>query len=126
MRAAAVAEGGVKGDGGLVIVIGGSRAYAAPPYLAGLAARRAGVHGVRIAAPPAAAAQEAALEVHLIPVAGPELGPLAIREAAGASAQMTRKLAEAPPPAPPPGPRSPGPRPRPRPGEPAVCLHACR
>lgn len=94
LRAAAVAEGGVKGDGGLVIVIGGSRAYAAPPYLAALAARRAGVHGVRIAAPPAAAAQQAALEVHLIPVAGPELGPLAIREAAGVSAQMTRKLAE--------------------------------
>jgi hypothetical protein len=31
-----------------VIVIGGSWAYAAPPYLAGLAARRPGAHGVRI------------------------------------------------------------------------------
>jgi hypothetical protein len=29
VRAAAAAEGGVKGDGGLAIVIGGSRAYAA-------------------------------------------------------------------------------------------------
>ena len=94
LRAAAAAEGGVKGDGGLVIVIGGSRAYAAPPYLAGLAARRTGVHGVRIAAPPAAAAQQAALEAHLIAPAGPELDPPAIREAAAASAQMARKLAE--------------------------------
>jgi NAD(P)H-hydrate repair Nnr-like enzyme with NAD(P)H-hydrate dehydratase domain len=42
LRAAEARDGGVKGDGGLVIVIGGSRAYAAPPYLAGLAARRAG------------------------------------------------------------------------------------
>lgn len=41
----------MNGDGGLVIVIG-SRAYAAPPYLAGLAARRAGVHGVRIVSRP--------------------------------------------------------------------------
>jgi ABC-type molybdate transport system permease subunit len=48
LRAAAAAEGGVKDDGGLVIVIGGSRAYPAPPYLAGLAARRTGVHGVRV------------------------------------------------------------------------------
>jgi NAD(P)H-hydrate repair Nnr-like enzyme with NAD(P)H-hydrate dehydratase domain len=85
----------VKGDGGLVIVIGGSRAYAAPPYLAALAARRTGVHGVRVAAPPACAAWQAALEAHLMPAAGPELDPLAIRQAAGASAQMTRKLAEA-------------------------------
>jgi NAD(P)H-hydrate repair Nnr-like enzyme with NAD(P)H-hydrate dehydratase domain len=95
LRAAAAAGGGVKGDGGLVVVIGGSRAYAAPPYLAALAARRAGAHGVRIAAPPAAAAQEAALEAHLIPVAGPELDAAAVREAAGASAQMARKLAGA-------------------------------
>ena len=95
LRAAAAAEGGVKGDGGLVIVIGGSRAYAASPYLAGLAARRSGVHGVRIAAPPSAAAREAALEAHLIPVAGPELDPSAIREAAEASARMVRKLADA-------------------------------
>lgn len=95
LRAAAARDGGVKGDGGLVIVIGGSRAYAGPPYLAGLAARRAGVHGVRIAAPSAAAAQEAALEAHLIPVAGPELDAAAVREAAGASAQMARKLADA-------------------------------
>jgi hydroxyethylthiazole kinase-like uncharacterized protein yjeF len=94
LRAAAAVEGGVKGDGGLVIVIGGSRAYAAPPYLAGLAARRAGAHGVRIAAPPAAAAQQAALEAHLIPVAGPELDPSVIREAASASAQIARQLAE--------------------------------
>jgi NAD(P)H-hydrate repair Nnr-like enzyme with NAD(P)H-hydrate dehydratase domain len=50
---------------------------------------------VRIAAPPSAAAQEAALEAHLIPVPGPELDPSAIREAAGASAQMVRKLADA-------------------------------
>jgi NAD(P)H-hydrate repair Nnr-like enzyme with NAD(P)H-hydrate dehydratase domain len=42
LRAATTRNGGVKGDGGLMIVIGGSRAYAAPPYLAGLAARRAG------------------------------------------------------------------------------------
>lgn len=92
LRAAEAAGGGVKGDGGLVIVIGGSQAYTAPPYLAALAARRAGVHGVRIAAPPAAAAQAAALEAHLIPVTGPELDPAAVREAAAVSAQMTRKL----------------------------------
>lgn len=95
LRAAAARDGGVKGDGGLVVVIGGSRAYAAPPYLAALAARRSGVHGVRIAAPPSAAAQAAALEAHLIPVAGPELNAAAVREAAGASAQMARKLAGA-------------------------------
>ena len=46
-RAAEDRDRGVKGDGGLVIVIGGSRAYAAPPYLAALAARRSGVHGVK-------------------------------------------------------------------------------
>jgi NAD(P)H-hydrate repair Nnr-like enzyme with NAD(P)H-hydrate dehydratase domain len=95
LRAAAARDGGVKGDGGLVIVIGGSRACAAPPYLAGLAARRAGVHGVRIAAPPSAAAREAALEAHLIPAGGPELDAAAVREAARASAQMARKLADA-------------------------------
>ena len=95
LRAAAARDGGVKGDGGLVVVIGGSRAYEAPPYLAALAARRSGVHGVRIAAPPSAAAQEAALEAHLIPVAGPELDAAAVREAAGASAQMARKLSGA-------------------------------
>jgi NAD(P)H-hydrate repair Nnr-like enzyme with NAD(P)H-hydrate dehydratase domain len=93
LRAAAAADGGVKGDGGLVVVIGGSQAYAAPPYLAALAARRSGVHGVRIAAPPSAAAREAALEAHLIPVTGPELDAAAVREAAVASAQMARKLA---------------------------------
>jgi ADP-dependent NAD(P)H-hydrate dehydratase len=95
LRAAAARDGGVKGDGGLVVVIGGSRAYAAPPYLAGLAARRSGAHGVRIAAPLSAAAPQAALEAHLIPVAGPELDAAAIREAAGASAQMARKLSGA-------------------------------
>ena len=95
LRASQARDGGVKGDGGLVIVIGGSRAYAAPPYLAALAARRSGVHGVRIAAPPSAASQEAALEAHLIPVTGLELGPLAVREAATASAQMASKLAGA-------------------------------
>ncbi|MGC5345676.1 hypothetical protein [Streptomyces sp. DT171] len=72
-RAAAVAGGGVKGDGGLVVVIGGSRAYAAPPFLAGLAARRTGVHGVRIAAPPGPAGQHTVLEAHLIEADGPEL-----------------------------------------------------
>jgi hypothetical protein len=49
---------------------------------------------VRIASPLAAAAWRAALEVHLIPVAGPELDPPAIREAAAVSAQMTSKLTE--------------------------------
>jgi hydroxyethylthiazole kinase-like uncharacterized protein yjeF len=95
LRAAAARDGGVKGDGGLVIVIGGSRAYPGPPYLAGLAARRTGVHGVQVAAPSAAAAQEVALEAHLIPVSGPEMDPSVIREAARVSAQMDRKLAGA-------------------------------
>lgn len=95
LRASEAADGGVKGDGGLVIVIGGSRAYAAPPYLAGLAARRAGAHGVRIAAPPAPAAQQAALEAHLIPVTGPELDAGTITDAALASGQMAGKLAAA-------------------------------
>jgi hypothetical protein len=54
-----------------------------------------GREAARAAAPPACAAWQAALEAHLMPAAGPELDPLAIREAAGASAQMTRKLAEA-------------------------------
>ncbi|MEJ8654711.1 NAD(P)H-hydrate dehydratase [Streptomyces sp. MS1.AVA.3] len=91
-RAGAAAAGGVKGDGGLVVVIGGSRAYAAPPYLAALAARRTGVHGVRIAAPSAPAAQHAALEAHLIEVGGPELDAAAVREVAGVSARMLEHL----------------------------------
>ncbi|MYR57026.1 hypothetical protein GTY54_12560, partial [Streptomyces sp. SID625] len=69
-RAVAVAGGGVKGDGGLVLVIGGSRAYTAPPFLAALAARRTGVHGVRVAAPPGPAAGHVVLEAHLIDVPG--------------------------------------------------------
>ncbi|MEU0982993.1 hypothetical protein ABZ488_27580 [Streptomyces griseus] len=87
-RAAKVAGGGVKGDGGLVLVIGGSRAYAAPPFLAALAAWRTGVHGVRIAAPPGPAAQQAALEAHLIETAGPELDLAAAGLVAALSARM--------------------------------------
>jgi hypothetical protein len=51
----------VKGDGGLVIVIGGSRAYGGPA-VPGRPAR----YGVRIAAPPAGAAQQAALDLALV------------------------------------------------------------
>ncbi|MEU8478174.1 NAD(P)H-hydrate dehydratase [Streptomyces hygroscopicus] len=89
-RAAAVAAGGVKGDGGLVLVIGGSRAYAAPPFLAALAARRTGVHGVRIAAPPSPAAP--VLEAHLIEAPGPELDAATVRTAAELSARMGARL----------------------------------
>lgn len=92
-RAAAVAAGGVKGDGGLVLVIGGSRAYAAPPVLAGLAARRTGVHGVRIAAPSGPAAQHAVLDAHLIEAPGPELDAATVRTVAELSARMGERLA---------------------------------
>ncbi|MET8816070.1 NAD(P)H-hydrate dehydratase [Streptomyces sp. NPDC004549] len=91
-RAVAVAGGGVKGDGGLVLVIGGSRAYTAPPYLAGLAARRTGAHGVRIAAPPGPAAVHAALEAHLIETPGPELDADAVRTVARLSARIAERL----------------------------------
>ncbi|WP_274036513.1 NAD(P)H-hydrate dehydratase [Streptomyces sp. MMBL 11-1] len=91
-RAARTAEGGVKGDGGLVLVIGGSRTYAAPPFLAALAARRTGVHGVRIAAPPGAAARQAALEAYLIATTGPELGAAAVGLVAEVSARMGATL----------------------------------
>ncbi|MGW7292843.1 ADP-dependent NAD(P)H-hydrate dehydratase [Streptomyces xiamenensis] len=91
-RAATVAAGGVKGDGGLVVVVGGSHAYAAPPFIAGLAARRAGAHGVRIAAPPARAAQHAVLEAHLVEMPGPELDAASIRTVAEASRRMSERL----------------------------------
>ncbi|APU15209.1 ADP-dependent NAD(P)H-hydrate dehydratase [Actinoalloteichus fjordicus] len=91
-RAAAVASGGVKGDGGLVIVIGGSRAYSAPPFLAGLAARRTGVHGVRIAAPAGPASQQTVLEAHLLEASGPELNAATVRAVAETSAQATERL----------------------------------
>ncbi|MFG3429553.1 NAD(P)H-hydrate dehydratase [Streptomyces californicus] len=91
-RAVHVSEGGVKGDGGLVLVIGGSRMYAAPPFLAALAARRTGVHGVRIAAPGGPAAQRAALEAHLIDVAGPELDASVAGLVAEVSARMGATL----------------------------------
>ncbi|MFE9424205.1 NAD(P)H-hydrate dehydratase [Kitasatospora sp. NPDC006697] len=94
LRAAAVADGGVKGDGGLVMVIGGSREYPAPPYVAALAARRAGAHGVRVAAPPALAAQQVALEAHLIAGLGPELDAAAVDIVAGASRRMAQGLAQ--------------------------------
>ncbi|MEO3976832.1 NAD(P)H-hydrate dehydratase [Streptomyces sp. CAU 1734] len=64
----------MKGDGGQVIVVGGSSAYSAPPFLAGLGALRAGAHGVRVLAPAGPAAGAAALEMHLLTVPGPELG----------------------------------------------------
>ncbi|MEU5240947.1 ADP/ATP-dependent (S)-NAD(P)H-hydrate dehydratase [Streptomyces lydicus] len=91
-RAVAVADGGVKGDGGLVLVIGGSRAYTAPPFLAGMAARRTGVHGVRIAAPPGPAAGHVVLEAHLIEAPGPELDAAAVRTVAELSARIGERL----------------------------------
>ncbi|MGW0883291.1 NAD(P)H-hydrate dehydratase [Streptomyces sp. NPDC002671] len=94
LRAAAVADGGVKGDGGLVLVIGGSREYPAPPYVSALAARRAGAHGVRVAAPPAPAAQQVALEAHLIAGLGPELDAAAVDTVAGVSQRMAQGLAQ--------------------------------
>ncbi|MFE4517394.1 NAD(P)H-hydrate dehydratase [Kitasatospora sp. NPDC056783] len=94
LRAVAGADGGVKGDGGLVVVIGGSREYPGPPYAAALAARRAGAHGVRVAAPPAAAAQQVALEAHLFPGMGPELDAAAAQAVAGVSRRMVQRLAQ--------------------------------
>ncbi|MFB9483921.1 NAD(P)H-hydrate dehydratase [Streptomyces filamentosus] len=94
LRAVAVAGGGVKGDGGLVMVIGGSREYPGPPYVAALAARRAGAHGVRVAAPPAPAAQQVALEAHLIAGLGSELDAAAVAAAARVSRRMARRLIE--------------------------------
>lgn len=93
LRAAAVAGGGVKGDGGMVLVIGGSGTYTAPPFLAGLAARRTGVHGVRIAAPPGPAAAHVVLEAHLIDVPGPELGAADVWTVAEVSARISERLA---------------------------------
>ncbi|GAA3710465.1 NAD(P)H-hydrate dehydratase [Streptomyces sp. NEAU-PBA10] len=94
LRAVAVAGGGVKGDGGLVMVIGGSREYPGPPYVAALAARRAGAHGVRVAAPPAPAAQQVALEAHLIAGLGFELDAAAVAAAARGSRRMAQRLTE--------------------------------
>ncbi|GHE38474.1 NAD(P)H-hydrate dehydratase [Streptomyces lavendulocolor] len=94
LRAVAVADGGVKGDGGLVMVIGGSREYPSPPYVAALAARRAGAHGVRVAAPPAPAAQQVALEAHLIAGLGSELDAGAVAAAARVSRRMAQRLTE--------------------------------
>ncbi|MFJ6140772.1 NAD(P)H-hydrate dehydratase [Kitasatospora sp. NPDC092286] len=94
LRAAAVASGGVKGDGGLVLVIGGSREYPAPPYVAALAARRAGAHGVRLAAPPSPAVQQVALEAHLVAGLGPELDPAAVDAVAEVSRRMAQGLAQ--------------------------------
>lgn len=91
-RAAAAADGGVKGDGGLVLVIGGSRTYTAPPFLAGVAARRTGVHGVRIAAPPGPAAGHVVLEAHLIEVPGPELGAATVATVAEQSARIGERM----------------------------------
>ncbi|MFJ5819320.1 NAD(P)H-hydrate dehydratase [Streptomyces sp. NPDC093108] len=91
-RAAAVADGGVKGDGGLVLVIGGSRAYTAPPFLAALAALRTGVHGVRIAAPRGPAAAHVVLEPHLIEVPGSELDAASVHTVAELSARIGERL----------------------------------
>ncbi|MET9260537.1 NAD(P)H-hydrate dehydratase [Amycolatopsis sp. NPDC004079] len=93
-RAARCAEGGVKGDGGLVVVLGGSRVYGAPPFVAGLGARRVGAHGVWVAAPAGTAAQRAALDVHLIEAPGPELDAVTVEAAAAVSARLVRRLAD--------------------------------
>lgn len=92
-RAAAVACGGVKGDGGLLLVTGGSRAYGAPPFIAGLAAKRVGVHGVWVTAPDVAAAGAAGLEVHVIESGGGELDDAAVRAMAAASSRLVGRAA---------------------------------
>ncbi|MEU2226725.1 NAD(P)H-hydrate dehydratase [Streptomyces sp. NPDC018347] len=75
------------------MAIGGSLEYPGPPYVAAPAARRAGAHGVRIAAPPASAAQQVALEAHLIQGLGSELDAAAVA-AARVSRRMAQRLTE--------------------------------
>ncbi|WP_405775709.1 NAD(P)H-hydrate dehydratase [Streptomyces sp. NBC_01538] len=84
---------GVKGDGGMVIVVGGSQAYGAPPYLAGLGALRAGAHRVYVLAPHGPAAAAAGLEMHLLPHPGTELQPSAVKDLVPLSAHLSDQLA---------------------------------
>ncbi|MEV0039461.1 hypothetical protein [Streptomyces sp. NPDC050804] len=83
---------GVIGDGGMVIVVGGSQAYGAPPYLAGLGALRAATHRVYVLAPHGPAAAAAGLEMHLLPDPGPELDLSAVEDLAPLSARLSDQL----------------------------------
>ncbi|MER6125935.1 NAD(P)H-hydrate dehydratase [Streptomyces sp. NPDC001795] len=87
------APAGVKGDGGMVIIVGGSQVFGAPPYLAGLGALRAGAHRVYVLAPRGPAATAAGLEMHLLPDPGEEVTPSAVEDLAHRSARVIDQLA---------------------------------
>ncbi|MCL3998748.1 ADP-dependent NAD(P)H-hydrate dehydratase [Streptomyces lavenduligriseus] len=84
----------MKGDGGMVLVVGGSQMYGAPPYLAGLGALRAGTDRVYTLAPSSAAAAAAALDMHVLPVRDKELAPADVEDLVRVSDAVEQRLAE--------------------------------
>jgi NAD(P)H-hydrate repair Nnr-like enzyme with NAD(P)H-hydrate dehydratase domain len=82
----------VKGDRGFVIVVGGSALYGSSPYMAGLGALRAGAHCVYTVAPAGPAAAAVGLQMHRVPVSGPELDARVVDDLVRISSRLEEQV----------------------------------